>query len=212
MSETRMVGAAEAGQRADVFISSQFGLTRTAAARMLSEGNALVCGRPAEKNFRLREGDLVAVTRPPVRETGTAPEALPLEILYEDEDIAVVNKPSEMVVHPAAGNERGTLVNALLFHMGGRLSGIGGERRPGIVHRIDKDTSGLLVIAKNVLRMSNFRKGLKPTVSTANTKRLSPAVFVRTKGRSTNPLAEIRRTEKKWRWLPGGVRPSRITG
>lgn len=204
MSETRMVGAAEAGQRADVFISSQFGLTRTAAARMLSEGNALVCGCPAEKNFRLREGDLVAVTRPPVRETGTAPEAIPLEILYEDEDIAVVNKPSGMVVHPAAGNERGTLVNALLFHMGGRLSGIGGERRPGIVHRIDKDTSGLLVIAKNDFAHVKLSEGLKTHSIDREYKAIVTGSFRADEGTIDKPIGRNPKDRKKMAVVAGG--------
>lgn len=149
MSEKRIAAESDVGYRADVFVSLHFDLTRTAAARLLAEGAVTVNGSPAAKNYRLRAGDEVGVTLPPVRETDTLAEELPLEVVYEDEDIAVVNKPKGMVVHPAVGNESGTLVNALLYHMGERLSGIGGERRPGIVHRIDKDTSGLLVVAKN---------------------------------------------------------------
>lgn len=149
MSAVRQAAAEDVGLRADVFVSLYFDVTRTAAARLLAEGAVTVNGKPAAKNTRLAEGDAVCVTLPPVRETATLPEDLPIEIVYEDDDIAVVNKPKGMVVHPAAGNESGTLVNALLYRMGDRLSGIGGERRPGIVHRIDKDTSGLLVVAKN---------------------------------------------------------------
>ena len=161
MSEERKVSATEVGMRADVFLSLYFDITRTAAARLLQEGAATVNGKNAAKNLKLKENDVVSLTLPPVKEVETAPEDIPLEIIYEDEDIAVINKPKGMVVHPAAGNEDGTLVNALLFHMGDRLSGIGGERRPGIVHRIDKDTSGLLVIAKNDFAHNILSDGLK---------------------------------------------------
>ena len=149
MSEIRIATEEDAGTRADVFVALYFGVTRTAAARLLAEGAVTVGGKTAVKNTRIAAGDAVGVTLPPVRETETLPEDIPIEIVYEDDDLAVINKPKGMVVHPAAGNESGTLVNALLYRMGDRLSGIGGERRPGIVHRIDKDTSGLLVVAKN---------------------------------------------------------------
>ena len=149
MSEIRIATEEDAGTRADVFVALYFGVTRTAAARLLAEGAVTVGGKTAVKNTRIAAGDAVGVTLPPVRETETLPEDIPIEIVYEDDDLAVINKPKGMVVHPAAGNESGTLVNALLYRMGYRLSGIGGEIRPGIVHRIDKDTSGLLIAAKN---------------------------------------------------------------
>ncbi len=165
MSEQPMqqavVSEAEAGTRADVFLSEHFGVTRTAAARLLAEGAALVNGKSVAKNCKLRSMDAVTLQMPPVRETETVAQDIPLSIVYEDEDIAVIDKPKGMVVHPAAGNEDGTLVNALLYHMGDRLSGIGGEKRPGIVHRIDKDTSGLLVIAKNDFAHTVLSEGLK---------------------------------------------------
>lgn len=161
MSEILTAMADDVGMRVDVFIAERFSLTRTAAARLLSEGAATVNGKAVGKNFKLRENDSVCVDIPPVKETATLAEDIPLSIIYEDGDIAVIDKPKGMVVHPAAGNEEGTLVNALLFHMGDRLSGIGGERRPGIVHRIDKDTSGLLVIAKNDYAHNILSEGLK---------------------------------------------------
>ena len=161
MSEVLTVAASEVGMRADVYIAEHFDVTRTAAARLLSEGAATVNGVATAKNYKLRENDTVSVIIPPVRDTETLPEDIPLTIIFEDEDIAVIDKPKGMVVHPAAGNEDGTLVNALLYHMGERLSGIGGERRPGIVHRIDKDTSGLLVIAKNDFAHNILSEGLK---------------------------------------------------
>lgn len=161
MSEERKVSATEVGMRADVFVSLYFDVTRTAASRLLEEGAALVNGKSAAKNLKLRENDLVTVDIPEVKETETVAQDIPIAIVYEDEDIAIIDKPKGMVVHPAAGNEDGTLVNALLFHMGDRLSGIGGEKRPGIVHRIDKDTSGLLVIAKNDFAHNILSEGLK---------------------------------------------------
>ncbi|MBQ4557357.1 MAG: RluA family pseudouridine synthase [Clostridia bacterium] len=161
MSDSLSVTKEEVGLRVDVFISEHFDLTRTAAARLLCEGAATVNGKEVAKNYKLRENDIIAVDIPPIKDTETLPEDIPLSIVYEDEDIAVIDKPKGMVVHPAAGNEEGTLVNALLYHMGDRLSGIGGERRPGIVHRIDKDTSGLLVIAKNDYAHNILSEGLK---------------------------------------------------
>ncbi len=137
-----------AGQRLDVLSSAVFGKTRSYIQKALCEGWLKVNGEPRSKNYRVRVGDAVELTPPAPREDQVRAEEIPLEILYEDEDLAVVNKPKGMVVHPAAGNESGTLVNALLFALDS-LSGINGVIRPGIVHRIDKNTSGLLMIAKN---------------------------------------------------------------
>ncbi len=144
------VGEEQSGKRADVFAAEVTGLSRSAVARLMEEGSiTLASGAPLSKNAKLTAGDAVSVELPEPEPTEALPEDIPLHIVYEDEDIAVVNKPEGMVVHPAAGNESGTLVNALLHHCGATLSGIGGVIRPGIVHRIDKDTSGLLVVAKN---------------------------------------------------------------
>jgi len=138
------------GARADAFLADTIeGLTRNAAQRILSEGQVMRDGLPLRKNDRLQTGDIVICNIPPPVEYEVAAEAIPLNIIYEDTDIVVVNKPRGMVVHPAAGHYSGTLVNALLHHIGPSLSGIGGVMRPGIVHRLDKDTSGLLVVAKN---------------------------------------------------------------
>ncbi|WP_087064664.1 RluA family pseudouridine synthase [Intestinibacillus massiliensis] len=143
-------GAQDAGMRVDSYLSAQEDApTRSAVQKLLAEGHVTADGVPVKKNYKIRGGETLAVDCPPVRELGLVPQDLPLDIVYEDADIIVVNKARGMVVHPAAGNWDGTLVNALMFHCGGRLSGINGELRPGIVHRIDKDTSGLLVVAKN---------------------------------------------------------------
>lgn len=137
------------GMRLDSFIAAVTGESRSAAVRAIDEGRVTVLGKPCEKKYAVREGDEVEFTSDEPKEYEASPENIPLDVIYEDDDIIVINKPKGMVVHPAAGNESGTLVNALLYHCRGTLSGIGGVMRPGIVHRIDKDTSGLLVCAKN---------------------------------------------------------------
>ena len=139
----------EAGMRLDAYASSVSELSRSAAAKLIEAGDITVNGATAEKKRAVETGDEVEIALPEPVECEALPEDIPLDVIYEDEDIIVINKPSGMVVHPAPGNYSGTLVNALLFHCRGSLSGIGGVLRPGIVHRIDKDTSGLLVVAKN---------------------------------------------------------------
>ena len=124
-------------------------LTRTAAQRRIEAGDVTVNGAPRPKNYRVRAGDEIELTLLAPVALDVRPQEIPLDIVYEDGDLLVVNKPKGMVVHPAAGNPDGTLVNALLWHCAGGLSGINGVLRPGIVHRIDKDTSGLLLVAKN---------------------------------------------------------------
>ena len=137
------------GERIDSFIAIATELSRSAAQKYIENQNITVNGTPVSKKHTLSEGDEVSVNIPEAVECEIKAENIPIDIIYEDEDIAVINKHSGMVVHPAPGNYSGTLVNALLYHMKDSLSGIGGVMRPGIVHRIDKDTSGLLVIAKN---------------------------------------------------------------
>lgn len=145
-----VVSPEEAGTRIDVAVASLAeDLTRSAAQKLISEGYVLVGGKPVEKNYKLRAGDQLEVTIPAPKPLVAEAQNIPLDIIYEDDDLLVVNKPKGMVVHPAAGNPDGTLVNALLYHCKGSLSGINGVIRPGIVHRIDKDTSGLLIVAKN---------------------------------------------------------------
>lgn len=124
-------------------------LTRSAAQKLIESGGVLVDGRPVKKNYILTAGETVGVTLPEAEDTAVTAQDIPLDVVYEDGDLIVVNKPKGLVVHPAAGHPDGTLVNALLWRCGDSLSGVGGEKRPGIVHRIDKDTSGLLVAAKN---------------------------------------------------------------
>ena len=137
------------GRRLDVFLAEKVDITRSYAATLIGEENVLVNGKKAAKNTKLKMGDAVQVTIPNPQEYTAEPENIPIDIVYEDEHLLVVNKPKDMVVHPAAGNYSGTLVNAILYHCGDSLSGINGVMRPGILHRIDKNTSGLLLVAKN---------------------------------------------------------------
>ena len=139
-----------AGGRVDSFIASYFDeLSRSAAGKLIEDGSVEVNGKSVSKNYKLRKGDVLTVSIPEPKEYEILPENIPLDIAYEDDDLLVVNKPKGMVVHPASGHYSGTLVNALMFHCRDSLSGINGVMRPGIVHRIDKDTSGLLIVAKN---------------------------------------------------------------
>lgn len=137
------------GERLDAYVARSADLTRSAAQRLLEEGCVLRNGKPGKKNDKLNIGDEISVSVPEPKAVDIVPKEIPLDIVYEDEDMLVINKPKGLVVHPAAGHQEDTLVNGLLFAKGDTLSGINGELRPGIVHRIDKDTSGLLAIAKN---------------------------------------------------------------
>ena len=145
-----VAGPEDEGMRLDKFLSVRVEeLTRSAAERLAEQGQVSSGGKTLDKKYRLRAGDAIEVILPEPVGLDILPEAIPLDIRYEDADLLVVNKPKGMVVHPAAGHAGGTLVNALLAHCGDSLSGINGVIRPGIVHRIDKDTSGLLIVAKN---------------------------------------------------------------
>ncbi len=147
---TAAVPPLQEGMRIDVAVTELVeDLTRSGAQRLVQEGLVTVGGTPVGKNYRLRNGDRIQVTVPEPKPMVAEAQNIPLDIAYEDDDLLVVNKPKGMVVHPAPGNPDGTLVNALLYHCQGSLSGINGVLRPGIVHRIDKDTSGLLIVAKN---------------------------------------------------------------
>ena len=137
------------GVRLDAFISGELDISRSLAAELIDSGKVTVNGKSAKKSNKVMAGNEVSVEVPELSEPEALPENIPLDIVYEDDDLLVVNKPKGMVVHPAPGNPDGTLVNALLYHCKGSLSGINGVMRPGIVHRIDKDTSGLLIVAKN---------------------------------------------------------------
>ena len=139
----------DAGKRLDAWLAEQTELTRSAVQKLMEEGRVTAAGKPLAKNTRLTGGETVSVELPEPEAVDIVPQNIPLDVVYEDEDVIVVNKPTGMVVHPAPGHPDGTLVNALLYHCGESLSGVGGQKRPGIVHRIDRDTSGLIIAAKN---------------------------------------------------------------
>ncbi len=143
-----IIGEEAAGQRADVGLAALLELTRSNMQKLLDEGRAVKGSKVLKSNYKLKAGDKISVTLPEPQPLDVQPENIPLDIIYEDDDVVVVNKARGMVVHPAAGNYSGTLVNALLYHCH-NLSGINGVIRPGIVHRLDKDTSGIMICAKN---------------------------------------------------------------
>lgn len=153
--------APDTGERLDSFLSKACGLTRSAVQKLIESGSVLRSGAPVKKNHRVSEGDVFEVVIPQPAKTEILPSEIPLDIVYEDGDLIVINKPRGMVVHPAAGHTDDTMVNALLSHCGGSLSGINGEIRPGIVHRLDKDTSGLIIAAKNDRAHLSLAKQIK---------------------------------------------------
>ena len=212
-AETFTVPAEASGERLDRYLTTVSDLTRAAAVRLIESGAVvLVSGegkgrRPvkADKNTKLKCGDEVTVTFPEAEEYDMIPEDIPLDVVYEDTDIIVINKPVGMVVHPAPGNYMGTLVNALLHHCGDSLSGVGGVKRPGIVHRIDKDTSGLLVVAKN----DEAHVALSAQLKTHTVSRVYHAVCVgnlkEDEGTLTYPIGRNPTDRKKMAAFPVGT-------
>ena len=195
----------QTGKRIDSWLAEQLeGLTRSAAQNLLTDGAVRCNGQSLKKNYKLVGGETIAVTLPELREVDLTPEDIPLDIIYEDADIIVVNKPRGMVVHPAAGNWNGTLVNALMFHCGDSLSGINGEHRPGIVHRIDKDTSGLLVVAKN----DTAHQSLAAQIAAHTAHRGYEAIVVGSprldEGTVDKPIARHKTDRKKMAIVEGG--------
>ena len=163
----------DVNKRVDVFLNEEMeDIPRSALQKNIEKGNITVNGEKISKNYKLRIGDIVEAELPPPENIDIVPEDIPLDIMYEDDDLIVINKPQNMVVHPAPGHYTGTLVNALMFHCGDNLSGINGVLRPGIVHRIDKDTSGVLVIAKSDLA----HKGLSEQLAEHSMKRVYNAI------------------------------------
>lgn len=149
-TKTLPTASEDAGKRLDCFLAGSLpGITRSAAARLIETGQVMMNGKPASKSSKLSGHETVTVNLQDPEPIEALPQDIPLDIVYEDADVIVINKPAGLVVHPAPGHPDGTLVNALLYHCGSSLSGIGGALRPGIVHRIDRDTSGLIIAAKN---------------------------------------------------------------
>ena len=189
----------EAG-RADVLLAGMIdGLTRSAAQRWLEEGRVVLEGRPVKKNARLEPGQVLSVTPPQPEAVDVIPQDIPLDVVYEDGDVIVVNKPVGMVVHPAPGHPDGTLVNALLYHCENSLSGIDGQLRPGIVHRIDRDTSGLVIAAKTTAPTWPWQSSFRTTPCSASTTRWCWGAFGMRRARWTPPSPAIPQTGSGWR-------------
>ena len=198
--------AAQAGQRIDRSLAEEdTGLSRSALQALLEKGLVRCNGMAVAKSYKLKAGDTVLVEIPDAAPIAALPQDIPLDIVYEDAHLLVVNKPKGMVVHPAPGNPDGTLVNALLYHCRGSLSGIGGEIRPGIVHRIDKDTSGLLVVAKD----DATHIGLSQQMAVHSIRRVYNAVvyggFAAEEGFVEAPLARSKTDRKKMAVYPAGT-------
>lgn len=191
-------------ERLDVRLARETGLTRSRVESLIRQGQARVDGRTETKpGFKVTAAETVAVEVPAPVAAEARPENIPLEILYEDNDLAVVVKPCGMVVHPAAGNENGTLVNALLYHLK-NLSGIGGALRPGIVHRLDKDTSGLLLVAKNDAAHARLSDALKAREIHKTYRAVARGAFKESSGFIEAPIGRSPKDRKKMAIVPDG--------
>ncbi len=200
MSETIILNVAPevAGIRVDKYISDNIAdITRSAVQGLICGGNILVNGKAVGKNYKIRSGDEITVNIPEPQPLDAVAEDIPLNIVYEDDDLLVVNKPKGMVVHPAHGNYTGTLVNALLHHCGGSLSGINGVIRPGIVHRIDKNTSGLLIIAKNDKAHVGLAEQIKVHSFTREYEAIAVGAFKEESGTIDAPIGRHHTDRKK---------------
>lgn len=191
-------------KRLDVFISESENITRSAAQKLILTENVTVNGKFPQKNYRLRLGDEVETELPEPVSGDAVPQDIPLDIVYEDKDLLVVNKPRGMVVHPAPGNPDGTLVNALLYHCADSLSGIGGVIRPGIVHRIDKDTSGLLIVAKNDTAHLNLAEQIKEHSFTREYRAIVLGNIKTDSGTVDAPIGRDPRERKRMAVVAGG--------
>ena len=193
-----MVSDNAAGERIDKWICAQCDdITRSAVQKMISENMVIVNGKPVSKNYKISSNDEVVLNVPEPKELSAEPENIPVDIVYEDDDLLVVNKPKGMVVHPAAGNYNGTLVNALMYHCKGRLSSINGVIRPGIVHRIDKNTSGLLIVAKNDIAHAGLAAQIKEHSFTREYEALVCGKFKENEGTVNAPIGRHKTDRKK---------------
>lgn len=189
--------------RLDVYVSAELGITRSHAQVLIKKGYVLVNGKSARPSASVEAGDAVEARIPEPEPIEAQPEDIAIEVVYQDADIAVINKPKGMVVHPAAGNRSGTLVNALLYHIGD-LSGINSEIRPGIVHRLDKDTSGLLLIAKNDEAHISLARQIKERTASRIYSAVALGNFKEDQGEITAPIARHPQDRKRMAVVPGG--------
>ena len=190
--------------RLDLFVSAVADISRSRAAALLEDGMVLINGEVAKKNAKLKKGNLVTVNLPEPTVYDVEAEDIPLDIVFEDEHLLVVNKPKGMVVHPAAGNYSGTLVNALMFHCKDGLSGINGVMRPGIVHRIDKNTSGLLIVAKNDIAHNHLAAQIKEHSFTREYEAVVYGKLKNESGTVNAPIARHPKERKKMAVVPDG--------
>ena len=198
----------EGGERVDAYLARHTELSRSRATELIYGGALTVDGREILKpSFKLAQGQMLVLSVPDTQPVDIAPQDIPLDILYQDADIAVINKPCGMVVHPAAGNEDGTLVNALLYHIHD-LSGIGGEMRPGIVHRLDKDTSGLILVAKNDRAHAAMSEQFKSRSMEKHYRAVAYGRFSEAHGLIDAPIARHPVDRKRMAVVPGG-KPSK---
>ena len=197
----------DTGKRLDAWLAERTELTRSAAQKLAETGRVTAAGKPLAKNTRLTGRETISVLLPEPEAVDLVPQDIPLDVVYEDDDVMVVNKPKGLVVHPAPGHPDGTLVNALLYHCGSSLSGINGELRPGIVHRIDRDTSGLIIAAKNDCAHVRLAAQLRITRWPGHTAALSWGISGRMQARSTPPSAAARRIGRRWPWWPAAGMP-----
>ena len=194
-------------QRLDAFLASSLdGLTRSQATQLIESGEVAVNGRAVSKSYKLAGGEDIAVTLPEPEPVEAVPQDIPLDVVYEDADVIVVNKPSGMVVHPAPGHPDGTLVNALLYHCAGTLSGVGGALRPGIVHRIDRDTSGLIIAAKNDAAHQYLSAQLADHTLARTYECIVVGNLREDSGTVDAPIARDSRDRKRMTVVPGGRR------
>ncbi len=204
MSRQLTIVVEEAGQRVDKLLSAALEeMTRSAVQNLIENGCVTCQGKALSKSAKLKPGDTIQVELPQVRPLEVLPENIPLDIVYEDGDLLVVNKPKGMVVHPAPGHEDGTLVNALLYHCGDSLSGINGVARPGIVHRIDKDTSGLLMVAKNDFSHTRLAEQIQAHTFTREYSAVVYGSFKTDSGTVDQPLGRHPTDRKKMAVLSG---------
>jgi len=196
--ESVVADIVDAGVRLDAFLAEEFeSLSRSFLQKLIKEECILVNGIPVKSNYRLAGGDVITLTIPEPEPMDAAAEPIPLDIVYEDEDILFVNKPKGMVVHPAPGHYTGTLVNGLLYHCQGALSGINGVQRPGIVHRIDRDTTGLLVVCKNDFAHQQVAKQLAEHSITRKYRAIVHGVIHENRGTINEPIGRNKQNRLK---------------
>ncbi|WP_434311778.1 RluA family pseudouridine synthase [Hominifimenecus sp. rT4P-3] len=198
-----------AGQRLDAWLSNNFEeLSRSYLQKLIREDRVFVNGRTVKSNYRLKGGEEISLDLPEPEPLDVEPEPLPLDIVYEDEDLLFVNKPKGMVVHPAPGHPNGTLVNGLLYHCGNSLSGINGVQRPGIVHRIDRDTTGLLVVCKNDFSHNHVAKQLAEHTITRRYRAIVHGVIDEDEGTVDQPIGRSRTNRLKMAVEPVNGKPA----